>query len=138
MYVPYRCCQKTFEDHYVHQTGRGLNYYQGTAFQRGYGFGGVFRSLFRMAAPLFKSGAKALGRQMLQSGLDVVNDVSQGENLKMAAKRRLKEAGRQLTEKAATKVKTMIGSGKHKKRKRKQKRVSSRPAKKVKTRDIFS
>lgn len=138
MYVPYRCCVNSFENHYVHQAGHGLNYYQGTALQRGYGFGGVFRSLFRAAAPLFKSGAKALGKQLFQSGLNVVNDVSQGHDLRTAAKRRLKEAGRTLADKAAIKVKSMIGSGRYKKRKASKKRISSRPAKKAKTRDIFS
>ena len=139
MYVPYRCCQKSFEDYYSQQTGRGLNYYQGSAYQRGYGVGGLFRSFYRIAAPLLRSGAKALGKQILQSGVHMINDVSQGENIKIAAKRRLKEAGRHLTDKAATRIKTMIGSGKrNKKRRLAKKHISTRPAKKAKTHDIFS
>lgn len=141
MYVPYKCCQKSFEDYYVQQTGHGINYYQGSAFQRGYGFGGIFRSFFRAAAPLLKSGVKTLGKHLWRSGLDVVNDVSRGENLQVAAKRRLKEAGINLTDKAAAKLKTMIGSGRknrNKKRKQIKKRITSHIAKKRKTRDIFS
>lgn len=140
MYVPYQCCQKSLDDYYLNQSGNGLNYYQGsTSFQRGYGLGGLFRSFFRVAVPLFKSGAKAVGKQMLHSGLNLVNDVTQGHDVKTAAKRRLKEAGNILTDKAATKVKKMIGSGKrNKKRKRAHKRTNSRPTKKVKTHDIFS
>lgn len=138
MFVPYECCQKSFEDYYVQQTGSGLNYYQGAAFQRGYGFGGLFRSLFRAAAPLFRSGAKAVGKQLFHSGVNMLNDLSQGENFKMAAKRRLKEAGQNLTDKAAVKVKSMIGSGRrNKKRKRTQKPLIRRKAKQVKVSDIF-
>lgn len=139
MFVPYQCCAKSFEDYYTHQSGSGLNYYQGTTLQRGYGFGGLFRSLFRAAVPLFKSGAKAVGKQLFLSGVNVLGDLSRGDDIKEAAKRRLKEAGQQLTDKAATKVKTMIGSGRrNKKRKRSNKVVIRRKAKKVKARDIFS
>lgn len=139
MFVPYQCCAKSFEDYYSHQSGSGLNYYQGTTLQKGYGFGGLFRSLFRAAVPLFKSGAKAVGKQLFHSGVNVLSDLSRGEDIKMAAKRRLKEAGQTLTDKAATKVKTMIGSGRrYKKRKRSTKAVIRRKAKKVKVQDIFA
>lgn len=139
MFVPYKCCAKSFEDYYSHQSGSGLNYYQGTTLQRGYGFGGLFRSLFRAAVPLFKSGAKAVGKQLFHSGVNVLSDLSRGEDIKVAAKRRLKEAGQNLTDKAATKVKTMIGSGqRYKKRKRSNKVVIRRKAKKAKARDIFA
>lgn len=138
MYVPYRCCEKSFEDYYCNQTGSGLNYYRGASFQRGYGIGGLFRSLFRAAVPLFKSGAKAVGKQLFHSGVDVLKDVSQGGDVKMAVKRRMKEAGKQLTDKAAVKMKTMIGSGKNKKRKHASKRIISRPKKKLKVHDIFA
>lgn len=138
MLVPYECCQKSFEDYYIQQSGSGLNYYQGATFQKGYGFGGLFRSLFRAAVPLLKSGAKAVGKQLFHSGVGMLNDVTQGENFKVAAKRHLKDAGRQLTDKAVTKMKTMIGSGRYKKRQRSKKSSSSPRAKKAKARDIFS
>lgn len=138
MWVPYRCCQKSFEDYYVNQSGNGLSYYQGAAYQKGYGLGGLFRSLFRAAVPLFKSGAKAVGKQMLRSGASLVNDIAQGVNPREAAKQRLKEAGRVLTDKAANKVKTMVGSGRNKKRKLTKKRLISQSAKKQRVRDIFT
>ena len=81
MFVPYRCCQQSFEDYYTHQSGSGLNYYQGSSFQKGYGFGGLFRSLFRAAVPLFKSGAKVVGKQLFRTGVDVLNDLSRGDNI---------------------------------------------------------
>ncbi|GFS29128.1 uncharacterized protein F54H12.2 [Trichonephila inaurata madagascariensis] len=132
MFVPYNCCQKSFEDYYIHQSGSGLGYYQGTPLQKGYGFGGLFRSLFRAAVPLFKSGAKAVGKQLFHSGVDVLNDISKGDNFKVATQRRLKEAGRNLTEKASNKVKTMIGSGRrNKKRKQSKNNIIRRKSKKT-------
>lgn len=138
MYVPYKCCEKSFEDYYTHQTGNGLEYYRGAPFQSGYGLGGLFRSFFRSAVPLLKSGAKAVGKQLFHSGVGVFNDVSRGEDVNTAVKRRAKEAGRQLTDKAATRLKTMIGSGRNKKRKRSRKSIISRQAKRVKVHDIFA
>ena len=35
MFVPYKCCQKSFEDYYTRQSGHGLDYYQGTALKKG-------------------------------------------------------------------------------------------------------
>ena len=97
---------------------------------------GVF---FRAAVPLFKSGAKAVGKQLFHTGVDVLNDLSRGDNIKEAAKRRLKEAGQNLTDKASKKVKSMIGLGRRNKKKKLPKKRIIRPkAKKVKTRDIFS
>ncbi|GBN39472.1 hypothetical protein AVEN_51774-1, partial [Araneus ventricosus] len=115
-------------------TGNGLDFYRGAAYQSGYGgVVGLFRSFYRSAIPLFKSGAKAIGKQILKSGLDVMSDISRGDKPKQAAQRRFKEAGKILTDKAASKVKTMIGSGKrNKKRRRPQKRISIPKAKKAK------
>lgn len=138
MRVPYHCCHKSFEDYYTNQTGQGLNFYQGVPYQRGYGFGGIFRSLFRAAVPLFKSGAKAVGKQLFHSGVDLLNDVTQGQDVKTATKKRLKEAGKQLTNQAAAKVKTMIGSGRNKKRKQSSKQLIRRKTKKVKVHDFLS
>lgn len=139
MFVPYQCSQQSFEDYYTNQAGNGINYYQGNPYQKGYGFGGLFRSLFRAAVPLFKSGAKAVGKQLFHTGVDVLKDLSQGNDIKEAAKRRLKEAGRNLTDKASKKVKSMIGSGRrNKKRKLSKERVIRSKVKRVKTHDIFS
>lgn len=125
----------------MHQTGSGLNYYQGSPYQRGYGLGGLFRSFFRAATPLLKSGVKAIGKQVFHSGMDLMNDMSQGQDFKGAAKRRFKEVGKVLTDKAAAKVKTMIGNGKkrHKKRKLTKNRIIQRLVKKkCASQDIFS
>lgn len=142
MYVPYNCCHKSFEDHYVQQTGNGLNFYRGEALQKGYGFGSFFRTLFRAAVPLLKSGASSVGKEILRSGLNVMSDVSQGNNFKESARKHIKAAGHVLTDKATKKIKNMIGSGHKKRNKRKsnlKKHLIPVKAKKVKRHDdIFS
>ncbi|GBN11343.1 hypothetical protein AVEN_188306-1 [Araneus ventricosus] len=73
--VPYTC-----STYYLQQTGNGLDFPRGSAYQSGYGrVGGLFHSFFRTAVPLFKSGVKAIAKQILKSGLDVMSDISRGE-----------------------------------------------------------
>lgn len=136
MYQNYHCCNKSFEDYYTNQAGNGLPYYKGVSLQRGSGLGGIFRSMFRMVLPLFKSGAKAVGKQALRTGVDIANDYIQGKDLKNASKQRMKEATKILTDKAADKVKNMVGG--HKRKRKSKKSVSSKKYRKVCTPDIFS
>lgn len=138
MLEPYQCCTRSYEEYYTNQAGNGLSYYRGIPLQRGSGLGGIFRSMFRMAVPLFKKGAKALGKQFLRTGVEVANDVIQGKDVKSAVKQRAKEAGKSLTDKAANKVKNMIGSGQHKRKSKVRNRFIRRKVRKVKAADIFS
>nr|DAC81380.1 TPA_asm: cupiennin [Parasteatoda house spider adintovirus] len=136
MYQNYHCCTKSFEDYYSNQAGNGLSYYKGVSLQRGSGLGGIFKSMFRMVLPLFKSGAKAVGKQALKSGVDIANDYMQGKDIRDASKQRIKEATKILTNKAADKVKTMVGG--HKRKRKNRKSTSSKKYRKVCTPDIFS
>ena len=47
-------------------------------------------------APLIKRGALALGNRALKTGAQIAGDVLSGENIRTAAKRRTKTAGRDL------------------------------------------
>lgn len=86
--------------------------------QKGDGFGSFLKGLFRAAIPLFKSGAKAVGKQAVHTGIDIVRDVAQGHNWKEASQKRLNEAGDAIVEKTKQKVeKIMTGSGRITKRK---------------------
>lgn len=137
MNVPYVCCTKRFEEHYNRQSGSGIAYYNGVPLQRGYGLGGIFRRLFRSALPFLIRGAKTVGKEALLAGTRVANDVLSGENLKSAAKQRTRESGRTLAQKAVIKAQSMLGSGKHKKKRKAPKLTISKRAKKVRGRDIF-
>ena len=55
--------------------------------QRGYGLGSIFKSVARSVMPSLKE----IGKSALTTGLEVLKDVAMGENIKTAAKKRLKE-----------------------------------------------
>ncbi|GBN71525.1 hypothetical protein AVEN_259259-1 [Araneus ventricosus] len=90
MLQSYQCC--SFEEYYTQQAGNGLSYYKGFSFQKGSCLGGIFKSFYRMILLIFKSGAKAVEKQALRSGIDVANDLMQGKEMKASVKQRAKEA----------------------------------------------
>ena len=127
--------------------GRGISYFAGPAYQRGHGIGSLFRGLFRFAMPLLKQGAKAVGRQALQTGIQVAGNMFENRLIKESLRTRVREAESSLTAKSENKVNQLLsGSGRRRARKRKapvrigpptlkrRKRIS----KKRKSRDIFS
>lgn len=80
------------------------------ALKRGYGVGGVFKGLTRMFALVVKKGLLDLGKQVLQRSVQVVNDISWRENVKMALKRRVVEGVKKMGKKASTATKKKISS----------------------------
>ena len=88
----YCCNSASYEKYYLDQVGHG-QYFSGAAFQRGYGLGNIFASLGKAILPLVKSGAKAIGKQALKSGVAFASDVLAGKNVKQAALERTKQAG---------------------------------------------
>ena len=84
--------------------------------QHGYGLGGLFRSIARVAMPAVKSGAKALGKIALNSGLNLLGDVISGKNVKEAAKTRALEAANTAKNKAVQRVQNFAQTGKGSKR----------------------
>ncbi len=99
---------KAYENYYLHQVGHGVPVFEGVNLQRGYGLGGILGGLLRSAVPLLKQGAKALGKQVLKTGVGIAQDTLAGQNFRTAAKRRLKESGKTLGRQA---VRKMTGSG---------------------------
>jgi hypothetical protein len=78
---------KLLKDHFLRkQRGRNIAGYRGARFQRGYGIGGIFKSLARYAIPLFKKGAKVVGKRALQTATEVGQDVIQGKICKRICK----------------------------------------------------
>jgi hypothetical protein len=72
------------KDHFLRQQrGGNIAGYRGARMQRGYGIGGIFKSLARYAIPLlFKQGAKVAGKRALQEATEVGQDVLQGTNVR--------------------------------------------------------
>ena len=78
---------KLYEQYYVDQAkqkGGNLPAFHGARFQRGYGLGSIFKGLFRWAMPHLQQGAKVIGRKALQTGVNVAQDVLDGDNIKKA------------------------------------------------------
>ena len=86
---------KLYEQYYVNQAkqkGGSLPAFHGARFQRGYGLGSIFRGLFRWAMPHLQQGAKVIGKKALQTGVNVVQDVLDGDNIKTAVHKSTKQA----------------------------------------------
>ena len=91
--------------------------------QRGKGVGAWLSGLFRSAIPLFRSGGKAVGKQLLSSGLDMARDLAFNKvPLKQTFNRRMGEAGDALGEKFKDKISSLSGTGLGGCRKRKSSR----------------
>ena len=69
------------------QRGGNVPFYHGPVLQRGYGLGSIFKSVARSVMLSLKE----IGKSALTTGLEVLQDVAKGENIKSAAKKRLKE-----------------------------------------------
>ena len=61
--------------------------YREPVLQRGYGFGSIFKSVARSVMLSLRE----IGKSASTTGLEVLQDVAKGENVKTAAKKRLKE-----------------------------------------------
>jgi hypothetical protein len=96
---------KLLKDHFLRQQrGGNIAGFHGARMQRGYGIGGIFKILARYAIPLFKQGAKVVGKRALQAATEVGQDVLQGKNVKEAFKSRGKQAASDVVENATKKV----------------------------------
>ena len=101
--------------------------------QRGYGIGSFLKGLFRSAVPLFKEGARTVGKTALNSGVNIARDLLAGQDLKSAVQSRAREAGNELRTKAKNAVRSAIGqTGKGIKRRAPTKKISQSQTKRRK------
>ena len=125
---------KLLKDHFLRQQrGGNIAGFRGARMQRDMESGVFFKSLARYAIPLFKQGAKVVGKRALQTATEVGQDVLQGKNVKEAFKSRGKQAASELAENAAKKVMTGKGRKKGIKRAAPAKSPIRGPTKKQKT-----
>ncbi|KAF4519570.1 hypothetical protein B566_EDAN004777 [Ephemera danica] len=112
-----------YTQYYLRQAeGRYGGEYRGTT-QKGDGLGSFLGGLFRRVFPLFSSGAKAVGKEALTTGVNLLRDAISGKSMKESVRERVQQAGTNLTNKAARKMESMVGSG-YKRRKRKRRSQS--------------
>jgi hypothetical protein len=115
-----------YSDYFERQTGGQLSgVFMGSPRQRGYGLGGVFKSLFRYMVPLFKNhaipafkrGARTIGQEALRAATNVGIESLRGDNFKESVKNNLETAMSNLHDKAQSKLQS--GSGRRRKNKKK-------------------
>jgi hypothetical protein len=109
---------KMFEDLYINQIiaqrGGGMGDYFAEytpESQEGASLGSFFRGLFRAIIPLAKPALKSLGKHAFTTAIGTVGDIAHGEDWRVAAKRRMNEAGENIIGQVGTKVQQMTGSG---------------------------
>lgn len=90
--------------------GLGGNYKR-IRVQRGDGLGSFLSGAFRRVFPLLTSGAKALGEQILNTGLLLLRDGINGKNMKESVRERVNAAGNDLAKRAASRLGDMVGGG---------------------------
>lgn len=124
----------------MNQFGTGtITVYRGSPFQRGHGVGTFLRGLFRASLPLLKRGASAVGKELLHSGVNFLEDIDHDMPVKEAFQQRMKDAQNNLKRKAIdtlfrgkgykTKKRMMAIQSKRSVRKRKTSKKTSRKGK---------
>lgn len=80
-----------YTDYYLNQIGTGVgSIYAGPAYQKGYGIGSFLGGLFRGVYPLLKKTSKAVGSELLKSGVGFLTDLTR-DDADVAIKKRGKE-----------------------------------------------
>lgn len=84
----------------------------GSSYQRGHGIGSFLGGLFRRVLPYLSKGLRAVGKEALRAGINVIDDVGNNTPLREAVKNRFTETKGNLKRKAEEKIKNLMkGSG---------------------------
>ena len=103
-------------EYYRQQAGSGIGGFSGVRYQRGHGFFG--RLISGGIGPILKKIFPYVKNLAMDTGLNIAEDVLDGNNLKESAKRRFKESGINMVKDGITQVKKMKGSGYKRRKKR--------------------
>ena len=98
-----------------HQRGGNIVGFHGASMQRGYGIGGIFKSLARFAIPLLKKSAATVGKRAIKAATDIGKDVLGGKTFKESTKSRGREVVKDLAEQGAKTLLRQAGRGKKRK-----------------------
>ena len=120
------------------QSGSGMPFFAGSPGQRGHGLGSMLSGFFRSAFPMIKRVLKSFGKHALKSGLEVANDVVEGNSFTDSLKQRVPEGIKRF----ATSENFIDQSGSGRRRtKRRRKTLNKKKKKKKRThrhKDIFA
>lgn len=85
----------------MEQVGLGtITVYRGSPNQRGHGVGTFLKGLFRASLPLLQKGARAVGKELMHSGINFLEDLDNDMPAKLAFQQRLSQAQNNLKRKA--------------------------------------
>lgn len=96
--------------------GRGIGrIYVGTPNQRGHGgIGSFLAGMFRRVLPLLSRGAKAVGKEALRTGMNIISDVANTDtSVKESFRNRMKESGKNLKRKVDEKFDNLMEGAGH-------------------------
>jgi hypothetical protein len=105
-----------FENYYSSQAKEAIPVFRGAPYQRGSGFGSVFKKIFRWIIPIIKEHAlpvvKSAGKEALKTALNIANDTIDGKDFVSSAKQQVKNS--------LNKFSNQYGNGKAKKKAKKK------------------
>ena len=108
---------KQLTDHYLtQQHGGNIVGFLGGRMESGYGIGDTSKSLARIAIPLFKRGAKAVGKKALKAATDVGQDVLEGKNVLKSSKSRGSDDVKEFAQQGAKTLVHQTSRGRKRKR----------------------
>jgi hypothetical protein len=99
-----------WEPFFASQKGNGY-WFEGMAYQRGYGFGSVILTLGKLLWPIAKTIAADIGMAAAGPGKQVFKDVLHGENVAASLKKGAKEGMKNIEEKLNATAQAQKGSG---------------------------
>lgn len=103
-------------DSFIYQSGGSIGdigrvYKRGYFVQRGRGLSDIFQNIVRFLLPHVKGAGKALGRQALTSGINILEGLQQDEPIKNILMKERDRGLRDLASQASEKLKSMQGRG---------------------------
>lgn len=115
-----------YSNYYLTQAGSGIAGYSGIRYQKGNGFFG--RLVSGGILPLLRY----LGKKALHTGVNVADDVLQGDDFKQSLKKQLQSTSRVVAKDAIEKVRGIAQEGSGMKRKKRQSVASAKKQKSIK------
>ena len=86
----------SFENYHINQARENTPVFKGASYQKGYGFGDVFKRFFKWIVPIVRDNAKPIvkrvGKEALKTAVNIANDTLDGNDLQESAKNRIKES----------------------------------------------
>src|SRR5436190_5371474 len=99
-----------YYSYYESQSGGGnrvggiSRVFAGSSYQRGHGIDSFLEGLFRRILPYLYKGARAVGKEALRAGANIIEDVGNNTPLKLTVETRFKESRNNLKRKAKEKI----------------------------------